>query len=204
MLSNGSNHTLYQEFVTDGNVGELNITWTRIPFSLDPSTESFGIENRAVSNTTLRASLSLWDIQLIPDDGVYTVVASHSCGASNQTTFKLHIDVCEEYEKPQPLTAHNVTVIAEPQLPNGIHLVVIFRGESDSNFLLYWTFGGSSCLEFGPNSTKYSCYRTPMSQCLFGAHLWITNATYADSDNYTVRGISTDDQSNASTVELRT
>ena len=205
VVGNGSNYTLYQEFVTDGDVHNLNITWHRIPSPLDPSTDSFRVENHFIDSMTVNASLFLWNIQLTPDDGKYTVIASNDCGMSNQSVFRLHVDICEQYEKPQPQTRHNIMVVAELELPNPLKLMVKFRGASDGIFQTDWNFGDSDCLEYGKHTSKFSCNRTVMVACYFAANLWITNATYTDSDLYIVHALDDDgDKSNASTIDLRT
>ena len=201
--SNGSNYTLYQEFVTEGNVHNLNIMWSRIPYSLEYSNGSYRLDDDVINNTTLNASLTLWNIQFFPDYGNYTVEASNNC-TSNKTHFFLDIDVCEPDKLPQPITQRNVTVIAEPALPNPLNLVVKFNGTSEAIFApTYWSFGYQACLESGSQHSKFSCNRTVTGQCSFVANLWIPDATYVNAGLYTVQALRDAEHTNASTVDLR-
>ena len=110
LTSNGSNYTIYQEFVTEGTVCDLNIMWGRIPSSLASSNGSFRVENQIVNNSTLNASLTLWNIQPFPDEGNYTVVASNNC-TSNGTYFILQVNICEPNKLPEPVIKYNIRVI---------------------------------------------------------------------------------------------
>ena len=206
MVSNGTNYTLYQEFVTDRDVQDLNITWTRIPFPLDPSTENVKIENSVIDSRTLRASLILWDIQVVPTNGDYTVTASNGCGVSNKTVFYLHVDVsCSQDNIPQPLILENSTVLAEPALQEVLLLTVTFYGPSDKGFVTLWRLGTSHiCLEESEfHSTRFSCDRKVLGPCWFKANLWIENPSYASSGQYSVFATdSSDEKSNSSTVYL--
>ena len=201
MVNDGSNYTLYQEFVTEGNVGDLNITWTRAP-PLDPPTDVFRTEKHVINNRTLHASLILFNIQ---ENGRYTVTASNGCGMSNSTVFRMQVHYCSEYDVPEPLTEYNLMVIPEPELPNVLHLYVRFLGSSYGDYQTIWHFEDASCLEYAPHTSHMSCNRTTLQHCRFEAHLWIANVTKENSDSFTVQGVDDDfDMGNSSTIELRT
>ena len=199
VVTNGSNYTFYQEFVTESNAHDLNISWSRTPNELDPSSGSF----EYVNNNTVKASLSLWNITLT-DNGEYTVKASNNC-TSKKAVFDLYVYICEQDTPPQPLTQYTVTVIAEPEVPTILNLTVEFRGTLSCAFYVTdWRFDGSQlCLE-GSNTSKFSCDRTMMNStdCSFLANLWIMGPTHVDSGLYTVRTIG-GQPSSTSTVDLR-
>ena len=204
VVNNGSSITLYQEFVTEGDVSDLNILWSRIPSPLDSSTGSYSIKNHVINNTTLNSSLTLWNIQLIPDEGNYTVAASSNC-TSNRTHFLLHVYICEPEKVPRPLNRHNTTAIAEPTLPNVVNLIVKFHGATQVDWSLTdWSFRDTECIETTQPPSMFSCNRTVIATCTFTANLWIPNATAANSGLYTVLAISTvgESSTNAS-IDLR-
>lgn len=189
----------------EGNVGDLNIMWIRIPSSLASSNGSFRVENQIVNNSTLNASLTLWNIQPFPDEGNYTVVASNNC-TSNGTYFILQVNICEPNKLPEPVIKYNVRVIPEPELPNILKLVAEFRGETNVFYASTdWKFGDRGCLEGSlEDGRQFSCNRTvALDQCAFVANLWIPNVTYANSGKYTVQARNDDKWSNASIVDLR-
>ena len=206
MVSNGTNYTLYQEFVTEGDVHDLSIVWSREPFPLDPSNATHREENTYVDSKTVNASLILWDIQLVPTDGKYTVTASNDCGASNKTVFYLHVDItCTKYETPQPIILMNTSTLAEPDLENTLQLSVIFHGENNDDFVTLWTAGDSEiCLEDSDyHFPGFRCERTSLGPCWFTADLWILNPTYDSSGEYSVHATdSGGNEGNSSTVDL--
>lgn len=196
---NGSNYTLYQEFVTDGNVSELSITWMRSP-QLDPTTVRK--EEHVINNRTLSASLIIWNIL---QTARYTVTASNGCGMNNTKVFHIQVHYCAEYEKPEPRTQYELMVIPEPELPNMLHLCVKFLGSSDTNYLTLWSFQNNHCLELSQPTPQINCSRFRLPQCRFEAHLWIANVTYKNSTSYTVVGMDDyGDEGNNSTIELCT
>ena len=205
-VRNGTNYTLYQDFVTDdGDVQDLNITWTRVPFPLDSASNTFRIENTVINSRVLNASLILWDIQVVPTEGTYTVTASNGCGVSNKTDFYLDVEVCGQYDMPQPIILQNSTAIAEPDLGEVLQLTVTFHGPSSEDFVTLWSSGNSAiCLENSDfHKTGFNCDRTVLGPCWFKANLWIHSPSYADSGEYSVYATDNgDDRGNSSTVNL--
>ena len=207
VVRNGTNYTIYQEFVSDGNIQDLNISWTREPFGLDPTTQTFRIENTIVDSRTLKASIVLWNIQVVPDKGEYTVTASDECGVSNRSVFSLDVVdsmSCNQYEKPQPIILQNSTAVAEPDLGPILQLTVKFHGPSDGDFLPLWMFEDMEiCLEESDN-VRFNCDRTVLGVCSFQANLWVLSPSYASSGQYSVFAIDTsgDDRGNSSIINL--
>ena len=207
VVANGTNYTLYREFVTEGDIQELNVDWKRDPFPLDPYNGTYRIEKSQIDIKTLRASLVLWDIQVVPDNGDYTVTASNNCGSSNKTVFYLHVDVsCPVYETPQPLILSNSSVLAEPDLTNILLLTVTFHGPSDNSFLTIWSSGDSViCLEDSEfTHPGFRCDRSLLGPCWFVANLWLLDPTYASSREYSVYATDTGNviRGNSSTIDL--
>lgn len=189
--------------MTEGNVYDLNIVWSRSPSPLSISDRI--IEKHIVNNSTLHTSLTLWNIQPYPDKGNYTVVASNNC-TSNESYFFLQVNTCKRHQLPQPVMEFNITVIPEPELPNILRLVAEFQGETNEFYApTDWIFGDNKCLEGGGDEgpSQFSCDREILDQCSFVANLWIKNPTHANSGTYTVLALNDDKQSNVSIIDLR-
>jgi hypothetical protein len=204
VVRNGTTYTIYQEFVTDGNIQDLNISWTRIPYPLDPTTQNFRIENTILDSRVLKASLILWNIQVVPDKGKYTVTASSECGVSNKTVFSLDVDsTCTQYSKPQPIILQNSTAVAEPDVGAFLQLTATFRGPSDGDYAALWMLEDSEiCLEQSNDFTNFNCNRTVLGACWFQANLWILSPSFASSGQYSVFAIDGDDSGNSSIINL--
>ena len=204
VVRNGTNYTIYQEFVTDGNIQDLNITWTRIPYPLDPTTHNFRIENTIHDSRVLKASLVLWNIQVVPGKGKYTVTASNECGVSNKTVFSLDVDsTCTQYSKPQPIILQNSTAVAEPNVGVFLQLTATFRGASDGDYAALWMLEDSEiCLEQSDDNKNFNCDRTVLGACWFQANLWMLSPSSASSGQYSVFAIDGDDRGNSSIINL--
>ena len=204
----GWNVTFYQIFYTAGLVNKLNISWVRHPGSLSLSAGHYITSEIILNDHKLNASLTIFNAQPYPDEGVYNVTASSDC-TSNTTVFYLQMYICNVTAVPEPLEQHNVTVIPEITLSSELHLRIPFHGApnpgwSDTN----WMYGNSVfCIEdsYPPNPMIY-CNRTRVASanCTFTADLWISKPSHANSGTYTVNAISTIGQppSNNATIDL--
>lgn len=125
----------------------------------------------------------------MPDEGNYSVTASNGC-TSNTTHFYLQLYKCEVTKVPEPLQHHNVTVLAEPTLPNVLQLTMTFHGNPELFWsITRWAFGRDQCFESAPPPSVFNCNRTLIGSCTFTADLWIPNPTYVNSGRYVVQAI---------------
>jgi hypothetical protein len=204
-VNNGSNYTLYQEFVTEGDIQELNITWKQSPYGFNATSYNYRTE-RTVISTTLRASLVFWDIQVWPDDGAYTVTASNECGASNESVLRLHVvETCFKYPKPEPVRQHNTTVLAEPEIQGAVQLTATFHGPNSGDYRTEWKEDDSVvCTEYSNIPLHFRCNQSVMFlvHCMFVANLWILSPSYTSSGQYSVYSIYSDGTSSNSTIDL--
>ena len=188
--TNGSSTTVYQIFITEGSASDLQISWNRSPYLLQPRSR-YLIDSRVIDDRTLNASLIIWEAQLNPDQGNYTVTAANECTA-NSTEFYLHFSKCEATQLPKPFQRYNETIIIESPSPNVLHLSVVFHGPVDLTVsVTAWNFESIQCVETGCPPNMFRCNRTIINSSIFTADLWIYNASYASTGQYTVRAIPT-------------
>ena len=160
---------MYRVFHTKGDVGELSTTWNRIPSALDHSTSNFSTNITVVSNRTLNASLTLWDLKLFPDYGNYNVRVCSNCTCAN-ITFILYLFECEPEDLPEPVLNYSKTVIAETALEATQLLYVVFMGQPNRFYsFTTWSHGsGEICNEGDVNKSHHlNCDRTIHGNCSF-------------------------------------
>ena len=188
--TNGSSTIVYQIFLTEGSAGDLNISWSRSPYPLQPQSR-YHIDSHVINDRTLNASLIIRGAQLKPDQGNYTVTAANECMA-NSNKFYFQFSTCEAAQLPKPFQQYNETIITESPSPNVIHLSVAFHGPVDlSVSVTAWNFESIQCVETGSPPNMFRCNRTIIDSSIFTADLWIYNASYTSTGQYTVQAIST-------------
>ena len=199
---------MYRVFITDGNPHKLNIVWSRVPANLSCSDGRYR-NNTIFTDNKVHASITLWNLMLIPDIGKYTVTVCSNCTCAN-TTFDLKIFLCDPNILPQPIQLYNRTLIAEPSLPGSLQLSFPFHGIPPSKYPypIDWTYGGKDiCIQdsirTAGNAAPFSCNSTDTRNCTFTANLYIFHPSYANSGNYTVQTIGSDVASQKATIELR-
>ena len=192
---------MYRVFHTNSNPRELSITWTREPARLSQSSGRYKIST-TYSDSSVKASIALWDLMLMPDFGSYTVMACSNC-TCNKTIFVLYLFSCDPELTPQPVQLYERTAVTEASLPNTLLLYVVFKGNSNGFFYTTsWTHNGVEvCIE-DADSPPYSCNRTTYGDCSFTANLYIHHPTHKDSGNYTVQAIGGGSASHNATIHV--
>ena len=177
---------MFRTFVTDGNVGLLNVTWTRTPSPLSYSQGRFRTQNKTSGTGQLTASLKVWDLKFYPDLGDYTVSVCNNCTCKNTTFFLRLFDCDPPTAVPQPVKEYQYHVWAESGLPSDLELYVFFNGSTDTFiYSMRWSHkGGDAC-----SIQNNSCDRTFYESCAFTANLHIPNPSHKSSGLYTVQAI---------------
>ena len=186
---------MYRVFDTKGDTSQLTVEWTRHPSDLDNSTSNFS-NHTEVSNGSLNASITVWDLK-ITDFGNYEVVVCSNC-TCNSTVFHLYYIECDPQDVPQPYPTFTKKVIAEPALQQIEQLEVTFMGSTSTfDYPTAWDRDHENddiCNESAESdlqSNLFSCNRTEntFGNCSFTANLYIYKPTYTSSGNYTVQAV---------------
>ena len=201
--------TFYQIFNTESLAKELNISWVRHPGNLSLS-KNYSTSDILLNDHTLNASLTIFNAQPRPDEGIYIVTASSNC-TSNTTEFYLQMSICNVTAVPEPLAPPNetnVTVISELALSSELHIRISFHGPPGAGWSnTNWMYGSNViCVEnsFLPNPMIH-CNRTDFGNCTFTADLWISKPSHVNSGTYIVNAISdirAQPPSNNATIDL--
>ena len=147
--------------------------------------------DNVLSSGTVTASLTLWNLTLVPDIGSYTVLVCSNC-TCNKTTFVLELYKCDPSDIPEPVEGYSRTVVAESFSSGVLHLYVLFHGSTDLFlYMTHWTHDGKEfCMEDATRDpTKFSCNRTLYGNCVFTASLYMLDPSSKYSGNYTVQAI---------------
>ena len=195
---------MYRVFHTEGDPPKVNITWLRKPSSLSLSNGRYHI-NRTLSNGSIRASITVWDLKLFPDVGSYTVTVCSNC-TCNTTTFVLQLFKCDPTALPEPVVQYENINITE-SFSKVLYLYAVFNGSTNTFFYnTDWTHNGKDlCFEGATNkqgSALFTCNRTILGDCLFSANLFITGYTVKNSGNYIVQAIGGGSSSRNSTIHV--
>lgn len=195
---------MYRVFNTEGNLLQLNFTWVRVPSNLSNSNGRYYI-NKTLTNSSVIASITLWNLMIDPDVGSYTITACSNC-TCNQTTFYLELFHCNPEALPQPVVKYTErTVMAKPSSSGVLYLYALFNGST--NTFLYtsnWVHNGKDLCIGGTDNdaTVYSCNRTMLGNCMFTANLYIYGYSSKDSGNYTVQIIGSTSASRNATIHV--
>ena len=186
---------MYRVFDTKGDTSQLTVEWTRHPSDLDNSTSNF-TNHTEVTNSSLNASITVWDLK-ITDFGNYEVMVCSNC-TCNSTVFHLYYNKCNPQHVPQPAQTFTKKVIAEPALQQIEQLEVTFMGSTSTfDYPTAWDRDHENddiCNESAESdlqSNLFSCNRTEntFGNCSFTANLYIYKPTYKSSGNYTVQAV---------------
>lgn len=190
---------MFRVFVTAANPHELNITWKRYPSDLSNSTGHYKT-NTTFTADSANASITLVNLQPIPDFGHYTVTACSNC-TCNETTFMLSLWPCDPDRVPQPIQIYNRSVIAEPSLSDSLHLCVYFHGTDSIFYSMAWTYNGKNICP-KDSSVTFNCKMEPFGKCLLTANLNIFDPSRDKSGTYTVQAVGNGTFSRNATIEL--
>lgn len=193
---------MYRVFNAVGNPPKVDITWVREPSTLSLSNGRYHI-NKTLSNGTVRAAITVWDLKLFPDVGKYTVTVCSNC-TCNTTTFVLQLFKCDPTLLPQPVDQYRSINITE-SYSKVLHLYTLFNGSTNTFFYpTDWTHNGKDLCTEGTTeqSAVFTCNRTTLGDCLFSANLYINGYTIKNSGNYTVQAIGSGSASRSSTIHV--